>query len=150
MYIFKTLVLLYMLLFTSGSNTFYLAVEENRTLPTAYYLFVFVNDHTNKKVACYCAETEVDGIRSEFTCTVQTSPTALDGEIDITDLGFYHFYVYEKTLAEINAFNYSTIDSVDLRTMTGLVKNGKMKLTETATGNEYYKDYSGSVKVYNG
>lgn len=139
-----------MLKFQTGSNTFYLAVEENRTLSTAYYVFVFVNDHTNKKVACYCAETEVDGITSEFTCTVQSNPTALSGQINISDLGFYHFYVYEMTLAQKNAFSYSTIDSVDLRTMTGLVKNGKMKFTETATANNYYKDYSGSVKVYNG
>lgn len=137
-----------MLLFQSGSNTFDIVVEEKRTIANAKYLFIFTCDLTGKKVACTSTEVTVDGIRSEFTISVQSNPVALSAQIYIFNLGSYKYFVYERTSAQIAAFDYSTVDSLDLRTLTGLVDNGKMKFTATASTDPYYKDVQSSVKNY--
>jgi hypothetical protein len=137
-----------MLLFSSGSNTFDIVVEEKRTIASAKYLFIFTNDLTGKKVACTSTEVTVDGIRSQFTITVQGTPTPLSAQIYLYNLGFYKYFVYERTAVQIAAFNYATVDALDLRTLTGLVDNGKLKFTATATVDAYYKDVQPSVKNY--
>jgi len=137
-----------MLLFNLGANTFDVTVEENRTISGAEYLFVFVNDNTYRKVCCTASETIIDDFRSAFTITVQASGDGLNAKIDLDDYGFYHYYIYEKTAAQIAAFDYAGIDSVDIRTLTTEVESGKMKYYIAPTTNTYYKDVNSSVKTY--
>lgn len=137
-----------MILLNYGSNTVTVTVEENRTIAGAEYLFVFVNDNTYKKVACTASETLIDDFKSQFTIIVQASGDGLNGAIALDDYGFYHYYIYEKTAAQIAAFDYSGIDSVDIRNLTTLVESGKMKYEGTASSNTYYKDVRSSVKTY--
>lgn len=133
--------------FASGVNTMTVEVIENTTIPNAEYLFIYVHDLSNKKVACTSSEITVDGIRSQFEITLTSSPDPLQGEVEFEYFGFYHYYIYQKTSAEIAAFDYANVDSLDLRTLTGLVDNGKVNYPTTYS-NTAYKDYSGSVKIY--
>ena len=137
-----------MLQLVSGANPIITTVEQNRTISPAEYLFVFVNDLSYKKVACTSTETALDGERSSFPITVTANPVALSGEIELDLLGSYKVYVYEKTPAQIAAFNYATIDAVDLRTITGLVWQGKMEYRTTPATPTYYKDVRTSTEVY--
>lgn len=131
-----------------GSNTVTVNVAENTTITNAEYLFVFVNDNTYKKVACTASETVLDDFRSSFTITVQASGDGLNSGIALDDYGFYHYYIYEKTAAQIAAFDYAGIDSVDIRTLTTEVDNGKMNYTPVAATYTYYKDVNSSIKTY--
>lgn len=132
----------------SGANTIVVTVENKRTIDDAEYLFVFINDHSYKKVACTSTETALDGERSSFPITVKANPVALDGEIELDLLGSYKLYIYEKTAAQIAAYDYSAIDSVDIRTITGEVWQGKVQYSTTAATNVYYKDVRTSTQVY--
>lgn len=131
-----------------GANTIIASVEQRRTIANAEYLFVYINDHSYKKVAFTSTETALDGDRSSFPVTVKTSPVPLSAEVDLDLLGMYHYYIFEKTAAEIAAFSYSTIDTVDIRTITGLVEEGKMEYTVTPATPSYYKDVRTSTQVY--
>jgi len=137
-----------MILLEYGANTRTLTVRDNVTISSPEYLFIFINDNTYKKVACTASETIVDDFRSAFTITVQASGDGLNAAIALDDYGFYHYYIYEKTAAQIAAFDYAGIDSVDIRTITGLLTDGKMKYETTATTNTYYKDVNSSIKTY--
>lgn len=137
-----------MILFEYGANTRTLTVRDNVTIPSPEYLFIFINDNTYKKVACTASETIIDDFRSSFTITVQASGDGLNAGINLDDYGFYHYYIYEKTSAQIAAFDYSGVDSIDIRTMTGLLTDGKMRYDPTAATNTYYKDVRTSIKTY--
>ena len=132
----------------SGANTIISSVEQRRTIANAEYLFVYINDLSYKKVACTSTETALDGDRSSFPIEVTANPVALNGEIELDLLGMYHYYIFEKTAAQIAAFNYATIDTVDIRTITGLVEEGKMEYSQTPATPTYYKDVRTSEKVY--
>lgn len=137
-----------MMQLVSGANTPVVTVQENVTIANPEFLFIFINDHSYKKVACTSTETELDHGRSSFTITVQANPTPLSGEIELDLLGSYHYYIYEKTAAQIAAFDYANVDTVDIRTITGLVESGKMEYRETASTPTYYKDVRTSTQVY--
>lgn len=137
-----------MILFEYGANTRTLTVRDNVTIPSPEYLFIFINDNTYKKVACTASETIIDDFRSSFTITVQASGDGLNAGINLDDYGFYHYYIYEKTSAQIAAFDYAGVDSIDIRTMTGLLTDGKMRYDPTAATNTYYKDVRTSIKTY--
>lgn len=132
----------------SGSNTVTVTVSEQTTIANAEYLFVLINDHSYKKVAFTSTETQLDHGRSSFPVTVQASPDPLAGEVELELLGFYHYYIFEKTSAEIAAFDYSGVDDMDIRDIDGLVEVGKAQYTETATTPDYYKDVRTSTEVY--
>lgn len=137
-----------MILLEYGANTRTLTVRDNVTISSPEYLFIFINDNTYKKVACTASETIIDDFRSSFTITVQASGDGLNAGINLDDYGFYHYYIYEKTSAQIAAFDYAGVDSIDIRTMTGLLTDGKMRYDPTAATNTYYKDVRTSIKTY--
>jgi hypothetical protein len=137
-----------MILLEYGANTRTLTVRDNVTISSPEYLFIFINDNTYKKVACTASETVIDDFRSSFTITVQASGDGLNAGISLDDYGFYHYYIYEKTSAQIAAFDYNGVDSIDIRTMTGLLTDGKMRYYPVDTENTYYKDVNSSVKTY--
>lgn len=137
-----------MILLEFGANIRTIQVRDNVTIPNPEYLFIFINDNTYKKVACTASETIVDDYRSTFTITVQASGDGLNSAIALDDLGFYHYYIYQKTAAEIAAFDYVNVDSIDIRTVTGLLTDGKMKYSATPQNNNFYKDVRTSVKSY--
>lgn len=132
----------------SGSNTVYNTVRDSVTIQSPEFLFIFINDHTYKKYACAPTETQIDDYRSSFAVTIQANPTPLNGEVNLTLLGFYSLYVYEKSAAQIAAFDYANVDTMDLRNITGLVWQGKAQLTETAASEDVYKDVRSSEDVY--
>ena len=137
-----------MILFEYGANTRTLTVRDNVSISTPEYLFIFINDNTYKKVACTASETVIDDFRSSFTITVQASGDGLNAGISLDDYGFYHYYIYEKTAAQITAFDYSGVDSIDIRTMTGFLTDGKMRYDPADSSDTYYKDVNSSVKTY--
>ena len=131
-----------------GSNTVLVTLGDSTTIASPKFLFVFVNDHTYKKYACAPTETQVDDYRYSFPITLQGSPDPLAGEVYLTLLGFYSVYVYQKTAAQIAAFDYDGIDEMDLRDITGEIWRGKAQLTETASSEAVYKDTRSSEDVY--
>jgi len=62
------------------------------------------------------------------------------------DFGFYHYYVYET--ADASTFDYTNIDTTDLRTLTGEVETGKMYYNTASPTHTYYKDTRSSIKTY--
>ena len=137
-----------MLNFVLGANTFDVTVRGLTTVANPEYLFIFVNDATNFKEACTSTETITDDYRSEFTITITSNPVALSGEINAYNYGFYHYYIYDRTAAQIAAFDYANVNDLDIRTLTGLVASGKMEYKTTATVNAYYDDLKASIKTY--
>jgi len=131
-----------------GINTLYVNHRDSITITGAEFLWVFINDHTYKKYACSPTETIVDDYRSSFEVTLTTNPIPLNGEVDMTLLGFYSVYIYEKTASEIATFDYSNIDTADIRNIDGIVWQGKAQLTESATTEDVYKDLRSSEDVY--
>jgi len=65
----------------------------------------------------------------------------------LDDYGSYSYYVYQSANATL--FDYTNINTTDLRTLTGEVENGKMTWAFVAPTNTYYKDIRTSI-VTNG
>lgn len=130
----------------TGSNTIDLSLFEKVTIANPQYVFVFVNDNTGKKVACTSTYTSLDGNRQRFTIVVGVNDN-LNGKILLDDYGSYSYYAYQSSNAA--AFDYTNINTTDLRTLTGLVENGKAYWTAPTVTNIYYKDVRTSI-VTNG
>lgn len=135
-----------MIYFSTGTNTITLSLFEKATIANPQYVFVFVNDNTGKKVACTQTYTSLDGNRQQFILTVGVS-TPLLGKVLLDDYGSYSYYVYQSANASL--FDYTNINTTDLRTLTGEVENGKMTWAFVPPTNIYYKDIRTSI-VTNG
>lgn len=136
-----------MILLQFGSNDVYLTLEEARTITSAQYVFVFINDNTGKKVACTATDTYSDPtVYNKFTITVASSNIPASGHILLDDYGFYHYYVYQT--ADASTFDYTNINTTDIRTLTGLIEQGKMYYEPPATSYTYYKDTRSSIITY--
>lgn len=130
-----------------GENEFYLMVEQNRTITDPDYVFVFVSDLTNQKIACGASGDLVDDFWTQFNVTVQASgEDPLLSQIALPHYGEYHYSVFE--VEDMNDFDFDNIDTTDIRDLTGLLTEGKMKYFPPASTDNYYKDVSGSRKAY--
>lgn len=130
----------------TGSNTITVTPQEKVTIANPEFVFVYVNDNTGKKVACNAGtETSLDHGRSQFTTIIGVDDN-VNGKILLDDYGFYHYYIYQT--ADATTFSYSTIDSTDLRTLTGLVETGKAYWQPPTVTNNYNKDIRTSIKTY--
>ena len=130
----------------TGANTIDSSVTENSTIANPQYVFVFINDNTGKKVACTNTYTELDNNKQRFVITVGVA-TPLLGKVLFDDYGSYSFYVYQS--ANAAAFDYTNINTTDIRTLTGEVGNGKAWWEAPSVTNIYYKDVRTSI-VTNG
>lgn len=135
-----------MIQLVTGANIVTLSLFEKATIANPEYVFVFVNDNTGRKVACTNTYTELDGNRQQFTITVGVA-TPLLGKVLFDDYGSYSYYVYQS--ANAAAFDYTNINTTDLRTLTGEVGNGKAWWQAPTVTNTYYKDVRTSI-VTNG
>ena len=137
-----------MILLQFGANTTYFTLTEKTTLANAKYVFVFVNDNTGRKVACTAPDLSTyTAHHNQFTLTVVASgAVAASGQIQLDDYGFYHYYVYETL--DPSTFDYTNIDTTDLRTLTGEVEIGKMQYLPSAPTYKTYKDIRTSIKTY--
>lgn len=135
-----------MIQLVTGSNIVTLSLFEKATIANPEYVFVFINDNTYKKVACTATYTELDGNRQQFTLVVGVN-TPLLGKVLLDDYGSYSYYIYQS--ANAAAFDYTNINTTDIRTLTGLVENGKAWWAAPTVTNIYYKDVRSSI-VTNG
>lgn len=129
----------------TGSNTITTTVDPYTSIAKPDFIFVFVNDNTGKKVACTSTETQLDGNRSSFPIIVGVNDP-LNNSVLFDDYGFYHYYIYED--ADALTYDYANIDNVDLRTLTGLLDEGKAYWQPPTVTNNYYKDIRTSIKTY--
>lgn len=135
-----------MLNLVTGSNNLTVSVQEKVTIANPQFVFVFVNDHTGKKAACYAgSETLLDHGRSQFTITIGINDP-LNSKVLLTNYGSFHYYVYQ--IANHTTFDYTNIDTTDLRTLTGLCDNSKSYWAAPAVTNNIYKDVRTSVFTY--
>jgi hypothetical protein len=134
-----------MILLNTGTNLITVTTNENVTIVNPQYIFIFVNDNTNRKVACTQVEYDVVDFKSRFSIEVGVNSPLL-GKVLLDDYGFYKYYIYETITA--SSFDYANVDSLDLRTMTGLLEEGKMYWQEPTVTNNYYKDLKGSSVSY--
>ena len=100
---------------------------------------------SNKKVACTSLEIDSVDFKSRFNIEVGVNSPLLN-KVLLDDYGYYFYYIYEVVNA--SAFDYVNVDSLDLRTMTGLLEQGKMYWQEPTITNNYYKDLKGSSVSY--
>lgn len=126
----------------TGSNIVTLSLFENATIANPDYVFVFVNDNTGRKTACTATYTELDGNRQQFTIVIGVN-TPLLGKMLLDDYGSYSYYVYQS--ADSSTFDYTNINTTDIRTLTGEVDNGKAWWTPPTVTNTYYKDVRTSI-----
>jgi len=130
----------------TGANTIDISVTENSTIANPEFVFVFINDNTGRKVACTNTYTELDNNKQRFVITVGVV-TPLTGGVLFDDYGSYSFYVYQSVDASL--FDYTNINTTDIRTLTGEVENGKAWWEAPSVTNIYYKDVRTSI-VTNG
>lgn len=135
----------------SGANTVRLVLNDRKTLTTPSYVFVFVNDNTGEKFMCYASDTTVQDYLSEFTITVQASPNWLSGQVALSKMGDYKYYVFE--IADISMVVYNTVIAMTIEEMEdsvfdSLVSEGKMNLTPTDLTINTYVNAASSVKAY--
>ena len=141
-----------MILLEAGINEIVVTLTEKATLTNPAYIFLFVNDNTGQKYFCSSGNTSQYTDRyNKFNIEVKSSPNWLNGQVDLDDYGFYHYYVYER--ANTTGLVYNTLVAADIRDLvptyfTGLVETGKMKYVPPDSENDIYADTRSAVKSY--
>lgn len=125
------------LLVSSGVNTIVVTLSEKTTIATPYYLLKIYN--TESEHFCVVTETSDDTtVYNRFTLTLKSSPTALDGEVDLK-VGEYSYIFYEQDMNDnLNPTGLKVVE-------TGLL------VCKPAT-KEALKKYSNNeqIKIYRG
>ena len=137
------------MILTSGLNTVQVTLNELVTISSPEFICIFVNDSTSKKYACKLG-TDLSSYPdryNEFEITVSGNPNPLLSEVDLYNQKSYHYFIYET--ADASTFDYAGVDTLDLRTMTGLVEQGKMSYLINPSDLMFYKDLRTSIKTYN-
>lgn len=131
-----------------GINYPIFTLKEKTTLCDPVYVLVMKNYMTNKQTACKLG-LDLSGYTdrfNQFELTIMDGAEPLNSEISYDDFGDYKYFVYE--LEDIDDFDFDTVDNLDLKTMTGLVESGKIKLESTPAADKYYANTSPSIKSY--
>jgi len=140
-----------MILLQSGLNTKVdLTLTEKVTLNNPIFFIVFVNDSSEKKVACKISDVSSFPSRfNRFLINVKTSgAVALNGEVNLQLEGFYHYYCYERS----DQFDFD-LEGVDNNTIASLgetLETGKMLYAYDYQNYVKYINNKPSIKVYNG
>lgn len=130
-----------MLWFKSGINTLVVTVTEKVTISNPYYLLRIVHDQTNNEFACIVADTSTETERcNRFQVLQGSSPDPLDGEINITESGLFHYYIYEQS----SSTNLNYLNAV------GLLEVGKLTFPLSVTADTDYTGYPATSTVYQG
>ena len=125
----------------SGINTFVVTVTENVTITNPYYLLRIVHDQTKKEFVCLVVDTSDYPARyNRFQVTQQSSPDPLDAEINVTESGLFHYYIYEQ----------SSPTNLNYTNAAGLLEVGKLTYPLTAASTATYTGYSVENNVYEG
>lgn len=125
----------------AGLNTFVVTVTENVTITNPYYLLRIVHDQTKKEFACLVVDSSVYPARyNRFEVTQQTSPDPLQAEINVTETGTFHYYIYEQ----------SSPTNLNYTNAAGLLEVGKLTFPRAAQTNTTYTGYSVENTVYEG
>lgn len=111
------------------SNIIAVTLTEKCTLTQPNYLFRLVNDETNIEYAFIAPDTSNYVERyNKFTITETADPDNLNGEIELPDSGFYHYYIYEQ----------ESTTNLDYTLATTLVEIGKCKVPGDEVSLESY------------
>jgi len=130
-----------MLWFQSGINTLVVTVSEKVTISNPYYLLRIVHDQTNNEFACLVSDSSTETERyNRFQVLQGASPDPLDGEINITESGLFHYYIYEQTSST----------NLDYTATQGLLEVGKLTFALTVTADTDYTGYPTTSTVYQG
>lgn len=137
-----------MVLLLDGTNSdVVLTLTEKVALTNPDFILILVNDNTGKKVGCKIVDVSAYPERfNQFVVKVQANPVALSGQVLLDDYGFYHYYTYE--IANAATFNFATVDSLDLETMSGLLETGKVNYYVAPTSPDNYANTRSSIKSY--
>lgn len=122
----------------NSANSLALTLSEKQTLDTPYYLFVFINEQTDKVKSCIASVTT--GTRYDsVTITENSTEDNLNGVVSLAQPGEWMYRVYEQS----SATNLSADGA------TGLLEEGKCKVIGTA---QTIKRYNGTrtAKAYIG
>lgn len=79
------------------ANTVVCTISEKQTLANPYYLFVFIDDQTNIISACIASDVSSYKERyNQFIITETDTPTPTNGEVTLSNSGFYHYTIYQQ------------------------------------------------------
>ena len=130
-----------MLWMESGINTFTVTVTEKVTIANPYYLLRIVHDQTNNEFSCIVADSSDYTERyNRFQVIQMTSPDNLDGEINVTESGLFHYYIYEQ----------SSSTNLNYANAIGLLEVGKLTFPLTVAADTEYTGYPSTSNVYQG
>lgn len=130
-----------MLWMQTGINTFIVTVSEKVTISNPYFLLRIVHDQTHQEFICLVADSSAYTDRyNRFQVLQGAAPDPLDGEINITESGLFHYYIYEQTSSS----------NLDYTLTQGLLEVGKLTFTATYTSDNTYTGYPTTSTVYQG
>lgn len=139
--------LLYIVIvFNSGLNEeVIVTITEKVTLTNPYIIFVFENDTTFDKQACLVGS---DGSayperHNKYSITLIADPEPLLAEVNL-QRGDGKYWIYE--IADINDFNFTTIDTTGLNEL----ENGKYRFDLATTSIPTYATTPPTKYIYNG
>lgn len=109
-----------MLLLEKGTtNTLIVTVTEKVTIETPVFLLWLKSDVTHEETSCIVTDTSSFPERyNSFSVTETDEPDNLEGEISLSENGFYHYEFYEQ----------SDEENLDKANATTLLESGKMEV----------------------
>ena len=125
----------------TGINTFVVTVSEKVTITNPYYLLRIVHDQTHNEFVCIVADSSSETERyNRFQVLQGASPDPLSGEINITESGLFHYYIYQQTSST----------NLDYTATQGILEVGKLTFALTPTTDNTYTGYPTTSNVYQG
>lgn len=132
-----------------GDNYLTFTLNEKVTISNPEFILIAVHMTTNKKTACKLG-TDLSSYPTRFNSflvrVVDENATPLSAQLELDEYGFYRYFVYET--ADADTFNYNTVDSLDLETLTGLIEEGLINYLNVETSPEYYANLKQSIPHY--
>jgi hypothetical protein len=130
-----------MLWMQSGINTFVVTVTEKVTIANPYYLLRIVHDQTNNEFVCIAPDSSTETERyNRFQVLQVTTPDNTDAEINVTESGLFHYYIYQQTSST----------NLDYTLTQGLLEVGKLTFVLTPATDTDYTGYPTTSNVYQG
>lgn len=121
------------------ANTVVCTVSEKQTLANPYYLFVFSDDQTNITSACIAADISNFKERyNQFIITETDTPTPTNGEVTLSNSGFYHYTIYQQ--------HSST--NLDPALAEGILEIGKAKVQANPITTPQFSIPTPEIKVF--
>lgn len=132
-----------------GDNYLTFTLNEKVTISNPEFLLIVEHMTTYKKTACKLG-TDLSSYPTRFNSflvrVVDEDPVELSAQLELHEYGFYRYFIYET--ADADTFNFNTVDSLDLETLTGLVEQGLINYLNVETSPEYYANLKQSIPHY--